>query len=364
MNCSACCNIIDDDEGVLRCSRDNCGKLYHPMCTGVRSLMNVDIDTWTCPECRCAIKRGGDNSFTPVGAKQDPNVTIRKNTSTLPTNNFIKYVDVDSNNALASEINDLRTEMSSLKELLTKALSLISSHEDKLEVYAIQVKQLNAKLEKYEKPDIQSAAPRDVRKLNSCSTKLTSTKPTTVKQQPVQKVDNSQHLRQSSQQPKFIHAKPTSQTLDHSVFTVPSQECDTDADGEWTEVKKRNSKRRHQPLHGTADPQSIKLKAVEIRKYFHLWNMASDIDEVREYLSQLYPTTKCTVEELNARGDYKSYKIGVPVESYASIYSAEIWPLNARIKPWINYKRSSPTSKIGELQNPPVREPFRESTSA
>ncbi|KAF9797199.1 hypothetical protein SFRURICE_006181 [Spodoptera frugiperda] len=342
MNCSACYNIIDDDEGVLRCSRENCGKLYHPMCTGVRSLMNVDIDMWTCPECRCAIKRGGNNSFTPVGAKQDPNVTIRKNTSTLPTNNFVKYVDVDSNNAFASQMHDLRTEI----------------HENKLEVYAIQVKQLNEKLEKYEKPDIQSAAPRDVRKVNSCSTKLTSTKPTTAKQQPVQKVDNSQQLQQSSQQPKSIDAKPTSQTLDHSVFTVPSQECDTDDDGDWTEVKKRSSKRRHQPLHGTADPQSIKLKAIEIRRYCHFWNMASNVDEVREYLSQLYPTTTCSVEELNARWDYKSYKIGVPVESYASIYSAEIWPLNARIKPWINYKRSSPTSKIGELQNPPVREPF------
>ncbi|PZC70519.1 hypothetical protein B5X24_HaOG215757 [Helicoverpa armigera] len=94
------------------------------------------------------------------------------------------------------------------------------------------------------------------------------------------------------------------------LLALAPAEHNTQNDGEWIEVKKRNHRQRQKPLHGTADPLAIKLKAMEIRKYFHLWNMASDVDEVRQYLSQLYPAANCSVEELSARGDYKSYKIG------------------------------------------------------
>ncbi|CAH1637878.1 unnamed protein product [Spodoptera littoralis] len=328
------------------------------MCTGIRNLMNVDIDTWICPECRCAIKKGGDNSFTPVGVKQDPNVTLRKNVSTNSTSNYVDNI------ALISEIHDLRSEMSTLKELLTKALTLIGGHEDKLERYALQVKQLNNKLEKYEKQDIQTTPLRAVHepRANSLSNTDVAIKPTAVKQQPKQQViGNSQSYHQASRHLHTDHIIPPTQELDQSVIAVVRQEHNTQNDGEWIEVKKRNYRQRQKPLHGTADPLSINLKAMEIRKHFHLWNMASDIDEVRQYLSQLYPTAGCSVEELSARGDYKSYKIGVPAEFYDRIYSADIWPLNARIKPWINYRKS--TSKINELQNLSPGQPFRKPTS-
>ncbi|KAH9643548.1 hypothetical protein HF086_016755 [Spodoptera exigua] len=106
-----------------------------------------------CPECCCAIKKGGDNSLTPVGRKQDPNVTIRKKavTNTAMRTNY----SVKSDTELASDMHALRSEMSVLKELLTKALSLISSHEEKLANYASQVEQLNKRLEKHEKYGVQ-----------------------------------------------------------------------------------------------------------------------------------------------------------------------------------------------------------------
>lgn len=56
------------------------------------------------------------------------------------------------------------------------------------------------------------------------------------------------------------------------------------------------------------------------------------------------PQCKCTVDELVvSRGDYKSYKVGISAAYYDQCYSVNIWPINARIKRWINY-RTLPSS--------------------
>lgn len=111
-------------------------------------------------------------------------------------------------------------------------------------------------------------------------------------------------------------------------------------DAAWVIVKKQK-KRRPSPLCGIADPAAIKLRAVVALKYIHLWNMASDAEDIRQYLNQLYPADTCIVEELKLRRDYKSYKIGVPLAQYDQYFSTNVWPINAKIKPWINYRRTS-----------------------
>lgn len=119
-----------------------------------------------------------------------------------------------------------------------------------------------------------------------------------------------------------------------SPITV-SQIPDTE---QWTEVKKRRTQ-RPASLCGTADSKKTTLKAVEPRRYIHLWNMESDADDVRDYLRELCPVGTCTVQELTPRGDYKSYKIGVPVAYYDVCFTTEVWPVNARIKNWVTYKK-------------------------
>ncbi|KAH9638825.1 hypothetical protein HF086_012778 [Spodoptera exigua] len=359
MICSACCKIINCDDEILRCSRENCGKLYHPICTAITNVVTIDIHTWICPECRCAIKKVGDNSFTPVGSKQDPNVTFRKKSLTVTSSTSNN--NGDGNIAFTSEINSLRSEMATLKVLLINALSLISSHEEKLGKYAFQVEQLNNKLEKYEKDNIQIDLSRADPNSSSCIISDTFTSPRT-NQLPIpmqHDVERGHKSSEISQQVKPHHVPPVNQTLNNSVLDIVSQEHNTQNDGEWIEVKKRNHRQRQKPLHGTVDPLAIKLKTMEIRKYFHLWNMASDVDEVRQYLSQLYPAANCSVEELSARGDYKSYKIGATTTFFDQIYSIHVWPINAKIKPWINHRKSSFTSKTNDLENSSSRRPFR-----
>ncbi|KAI8434147.1 hypothetical protein MSG28_012272 [Choristoneura fumiferana] len=103
--------------------------------------------------------------------------------------------------------------------------------------------------------------------------------------------------------------------------------------GGWQEVRYR--KNRFSSVRGTAGPEATPLRAVEYRKYIHLWNMVSDADEIRAYLRSLSPESLCTVEELRPKGEYKSYKIGVPAVQYERCLSADVWPANARIRPWL-----------------------------
>lgn len=114
-------------------------------------------------------------------------------------------------------------------------------------------------------------------------------------------------------------------------------EIETSNSNEWTEVryKRRNNQLS---LRCTAGPEVTFLKAIEPRKSIHLWNMESEAADVLRYLQNLWPGKNCSVEELKARGDYKSYKITVPEEIYEKCISSEIWPINARVKTWMPFR--------------------------
>lgn len=99
----------------------------------------------------------------------------------------------------------------------------------------------------------------------------------------------------------------------------------------------------------TAGPEVTFLKAVEPRKMIHLWNMESNAEDIMRYLQSLYPGGKFVVDELNPRGDYKSYKITVPVEFYDECISVNVWPINAQVKPWVSFR--NPKGKFRKQQN-------------
>uniref|UniRef100_A0A2A4JG69 PHD-type domain-containing protein n=1 Tax=Heliothis virescens TaxID=7102 RepID=A0A2A4JG69_HELVI len=353
MNCSACHENIDNVEESLRCTRDSCGKLYHPICTGKKSLLAVDIDSWICPECYCAVKRGGDNSFTPVGPKQDPNITHRKKATTNTTMSTDYLVE---NDATAPDMYALCSEISVLKELLNKALLLISSHEEKLSKYTFQVEQLNKRLEKYEKDGVQlndisqmqhnhaspspspspSSVPETAKQSDQQSDQRVAKKQQRKRQDKRVVNDQTFHVNTQLDIPKVDQVATDKQTPNNSEVVIVSQQpisCagNDSGDGEWTVVKKRNSRQRPSPLCGAADPGRINLKAKEIRKYLHLWNMASCVDEVRQYITHLCPTANCSIDELTARGDYKSYKIGVAAAFYDNVRG-----LKTKLPTWRN----------------------------
>lgn len=129
------------------------------------------------------------------------------------------------------------------------------------------------------------------------------------------------------------------------------------ADINWTEVRHKKS-RQSLSLRCVAGPDVTSLKAAESRRHFHLWNMLSGADEIKVYLSGLCPQKAVTVEQLKTTNNYNSFKIGVPEDCYDKCFSVDVWPENARVKKWINYKKRTPTSPTSHGQ------PFRHGLGA
>lgn len=139
--------------------------------------------------------------------------------------------------------------------------------------------------------------------------------------------------------PKRLVRDPVINTLDDAE--------DADASGQWRVVDRSKPKRRITSVRCTAGPNVTTLLAVEHRKHIHLWNMVSGVEDIRAYMQTLCPNGTCTVDELKPKGEYKSYKIGVPAKFIDKCLSPEVWPENARVKMWFFRGRSG-----SEQQNP------------
>lgn len=78
--------------------------------------------------------------------------------------------------------------------------------------------------------------------------------------------------------------------------------------------------------------------------------MESNIEEIRDYLGQLCSTATFTVDEIKPKRHYKSYKIGIPIYYFETIFSADIWPENAKIKLWFPSGQFHKSKKKGSTQ--------------
>lgn len=389
MNCAACCSIIVDKEEYLTCSLDICHKRYHLSCITDKNLNCYE--SWICPECRCAAKKGGDNSFTPVGTTIEDcsqNITFRNK---LSCNSTEKQYDCKC--WLSVEFRAWRQEMGTLKDQLNNAVSLIAKYEASLDKYYTQVNDLNNRLQQYELQKVNNNSPisqyRDkLAKSSSVSNTPLSITTSSGEMQNNEKLNLSTSIIISNpardlckeRKKELVSSHPVSnyrreahdsklekkndvnqhknQATVYGETEIQSSSITNPVEEQWIEVKRK--RRRHSNfLRGTAGPGVTHLKAVDARKWFHLWNMESSADDIRKYLIHLLPDVSCTVEELIPKGNYKSFKIGVPLEHYETIYTSNAWPLNARIKPWFTLK-----SRIrGNSNNVPQRQSFRESAN-
>lgn len=124
-------------------------------------------------------------------------------------------------------------------------------------------------------------------------------------------------------------------------------------DEPWTEVRRKRP-RQLLSMRCVAGPTVTSLKAAEARRHFHLWNMLSGLDEVKAYLAELCPQRVVTVEQLKTAKNYTSFKIGVPEDCYDKCFSVNVWPENARVKTWINFKKP-----LRKLTDPVHSQSFR-----
>lgn len=375
MSCSACLFEFSPEEDYVRCTVMECKKMYHHACAGGKQL---DEGTWICPECRCSLKKGGDNSSTPVGISKHgrDNVTIRQRKKATSTNPLVCNLNVSNQetpattpisnkeSALSDEIRCMRQEMSLLREQLCNAVTLIQSYEAKLEHYALQAETLQVKMQGLESTILHSIQIPPQIQIANTITPVQTQKQNTPTQKSI--AIHSTGPTQLALQKGSVPTDNTTSALisDNNLPNVAVQQSLpslTDQQPEWTQITKRTKEEKRRPISlcGTAGPAVTTLKAVEARRYIHLWNMQSTAEEVRDYLMKLCSTESCTVEELTPRGNYKSYKLGVPAVHFNTCMSTDVWPANSRIKTWFQHKRSSDTAK-------PVinQQPFRDADAS
>ncbi|CAH1647466.1 unnamed protein product [Spodoptera littoralis] len=379
INCVACRSLIVDGEECLSCSLDKCQLKYHIQCSGKTVVAKDELTTWICPECVCHVEGKANDDNISLTQDSDMNITFRKKIQVIQNvQNQVEFQE------LTFEMSKLRLEMEILKEQLSKAVAIITNHESKLTGYSSQIDLLNTQLKHYSPSSVNVGQQKPVCVRDSHSIVVVPTQqqhqlnpapppletPTAVgaaqrskKKKPKSKKANPKTLNSTSNYPNRpvetkandhlstvnIHNSPAA---DDRAFTSTDDPAaaynhiatDTDrrtgtiSDQNWTEVRK-NKPRQSPSLCGIAGPDITTLRAVEPRKYMHLWNMESSANEIRDYLQHLCPTGTCTVEELRTRGSYKSFKIGVPIVHYEKCFSVDVWPVNARIKAWIDNPR-------------------------
>lgn len=345
MICHACATELAVGEEYLQCMVKNCGKLYHYLCTN-KKLTLKEKDTWVCPECCIEHKKTGRNCETPVGTP----ITIKNISNREKSRTPLQ--PPKSPGEIAPEIQLLRDQMSMLSEQLTKVVCVVAQYQTALADYTKKFEYVNDRLCNIELGAVRlcecsksavsapvggiRVTPRSKRKSKPSRRRKTS-KQTGNETRDVM-VEDVSLAQEETHEPLPPDVPPLASSGEQSVIGDETKSMDSDtrkdgATGDWQ--VSRNRKKRFSSVRCTAGPDVTSLRAVEYRKYIHLWNMVSGADEIREYLQSLGPGSVCTVDELRPKGEYRSFKIGVPPNLYEECLSAGVWPDNARIRPWL-----------------------------
>lgn len=122
-----------------------------------------------------------------------------------------------------------------------------------------------------------------------------------------------------------------------SEHTIPE---DNETFGAWTEVRRKRT-RASLPaattvLRGTAAPGTTALSAAERVKFLHLYyvRQGTTAEQVRAHLTTVCGDDVCTVETLKARGNYASFKLGVPYKQVDRVLEVSNWAEDICVKPW------------------------------
>lgn len=357
--CAACQMDLSVGEEFLQCMVETCGKLYHYECNN-KTLSADEKAIWACPECTCGLRKGGRNCDTMVGTPLNvKNVTLRK-PSSGPTSTQrrqrLSEADISMPTSATLEIQLLREQITYLTEQLADAVITIGRYHTALTICTGKVEAISERLMVLEH-SVES------RGQSATTTMTLAPDDEVVKLDKPRKPRKRSHNRINKKKQLVTKAvtKPDIQVfvppIETTTITTPNthnsevieqsssrteniytEDLDDFTSGKWEEFRSRKQ-RRLTSIRCTAGPNITSLRAVEERKYIHLWNMVSGADEVREYLQILCPGGTCTVEALKSRGDYKSYKLGVPAAYFEKCISADVWPENARVKMWFFPRR-------------------------
>lgn len=161
-------------------------------------------------------------------------------------------------------------------------------------------------------------------------------------------VGYSNAVKKSEKPGKSVHSPVTPATPIKTNRHMATDNSTTIEGDDWIEVRRRRSRiSSSQVLRGVAKPGFTSLEASDRWKYFHLFyvKQGTTTDQVKNHINAICNTDNCTVEELKARGNYASFKLGVPFQMTECVLDANNWATDICVKPWMQFFRSRTEDK-------------------
>ncbi|KAJ2939888.1 hypothetical protein O0L34_g6588 [Tuta absoluta] len=146
-----------------------------------------------------------------------------------------------------------------------------------------------------------------------------------------------------NQEEKLIVGSGSKPLQQEEILVITEQKIQelTEPDQEgWNKVvhqkSKRSIRKSAEIRRGTADPGFTTLQASEKVTYLHLYyvKVGTSDKQVSDHLKKICSGDVCTVDTLKARGNYASFKLGVPPRLVEEVLSTTNWATNICIRPW------------------------------
>lgn len=164
--------------------------------------------------------------------------------------------------------------------------------------------------------------------------------------------ENSTHTTHT-QHPDWINVKPRRQrrTVEATTSVVGDElQQELNANGKNTNILNKKSGKITPINKGNNTSSVLRLKAVERKRYLHVWRLVSNTTEndVTDYVREILDKDSYVrVDKINPKieRDYSSFRICVSERDFEKLCNPKVWPMDAEYSEWVFFRTASRTHK-------------------
>lgn len=371
MICFACNKKIALGE-LLKCT--GCKTVYHYICLNITSAKFTEQKTqlessYRCDSCANITHRVRVTDDTPtrgcrsggeligkVSTKSCEETTFKEN-GTPSAINMVESIESITDmlkGEISARLNSIETKL--IQEIKDSVATLVLENNTLREYLSVANKKcttLEEEIKVLKNERIVTTQP------NACTKLVCNYSYNQTSKEPVKEVCNSTTTQVSR---AVVKRGPASATpapmpvaslipteakaqLSTTYAAVARNTADTagaeNINDKWIEVKNRN---RNNPVKKGGNTSVTLLKAVERKKYLHVWRLdkSTTEDSIKEYIKDILGNNlEFTVEMIKTKTErnYSSFKIGLPENSFEKLCNPDVWPLNVEFSEWIFFRR-------------------------